>query len=53
MNLTCGYCSGRAELISSVQIYKKDHGMVWYCKQCDALVYTAHDNKTPLGTLAN
>jgi len=53
MNITCNYCSKQAELISSVQIYRKDHGMVWYCKQCDALVHTAQDNKTPLGTLAD
>ena len=53
MSVKCGYCGREAQLIDSTKIYGKDHGMVWHCKHCNALVHTKKDNKTPLGTLAN
>jgi len=53
VSVKCGYCEREAQLIDSTKIYGKDHGMVWHCKHCNALVHTKKDNKTPLGTLAN
>lgn len=50
----CGYCGNRAELISSIVVYRgRDFGPLWRCEPCDAYVGVHRGTTEPLGTLAN
>jgi len=52
---TCPYCGKKAELVSSVKVYGRDHGNLWICHPCQAWV-GVHKNdglNRPLGRLAN
>lgn len=47
----CPYCSKESELVDSSIIYMESHGMIFFCKDCLALVNTKHGDQA-LGPLA-
>lgn len=47
----CPYCDKETDLVSSDIIHQEDHGMIYYCKDCDASVGTINGDKS-LGCLA-
>ena len=49
----CPYCKEETQYIDSVEIYKKDFGMVYYCKPCSAWVGVHKGTDVALGRLAN
>lgn len=49
----CPYCKGQPILVSSVEIYGTDYGMLWECKPCKAYVGCHRDTTVPKGRLAN
>ena len=51
----CPYCQKPAELLDDTIVYKRLHGKIWICQDCDAYVGTHKnsENHAPLGTLAN
>ena len=54
--LYCPYCNSKADLVSSVIIYKRNYGFVYICPkypECDSYVGTHKGSKKPLGTMAN
>lgn len=51
--VTCPYCNNQAKLVSSLEIYFTDYGMVYACKPCNAWVGVHQGTILPKGTLAN
>lgn len=49
----CPYCGGKSELVSSLEVYKRYHGMLYMCKPCGAYVGANKRTGAPLGRLAN
>ena len=49
----CPYCDIEAELIDSVEVYKKSYGFIYLCRNCGAYVGVHKSTLEPLGRLAN
>lgn len=47
----CPYCDKESDLVSSDVIHQEEHGMIYYCKDCDAAVGTLYGDQA-LGCLA-
>lgn len=54
--MICPYCNNEAKYWPNSIVYGKNYGksfMCYYCKDCDAYVWTHNNTKEPLGTMAN
>ncbi len=52
--VVCPYCQGRAQLVSSKEVYNgRDYGPIYLCRPCDAWVGCHKGMTKPLGRLAN
>lgn len=49
----CPYCRAAPELVSSVEVYGKDYGLIWLCRPCQAWVGVHKGSELPLGRLAD
>ena len=52
----CPYCGAEIKLRNSIEIYGRDYGYLWVCKnypQCDSYVGCHKGTTIPLGTPAN
>jgi len=47
----CPYCKCQTELVESSVIHQENHGLIFYCRKCDASVGTV-DGDRSLGCLA-
>lgn len=54
MKVTCPYCNGSAEYVSSSEVYGgRDYGKIYLCRPCQAWVGVHKGTKKPLGRLAD
>lgn len=54
--IICPYCSKEAKFCENKEIYGRNiwkSYMCYYCKDCDAYVWTHNNTRKPLWTLAN
>lgn len=53
--MNCPYCGKEAEYIDSKYYYANgvSYGMIYLCRQCDAVVSTHKNSGKPLGSMAN
>jgi len=51
--MKCEYCGKEAEYIDSKDYYGVSYGMIYLCRDCDAMVGTHKNSGKPLGRMAN